>query len=112
VTLVLMAAWMRFGLLPLCVSCVMLCLYTLLLLHAVSSVSVRGVDAGGLGGLDAGCVGRVVDNAAACRGDVDVGAAAARSCAAELLSLRQVPPWLLWVEMFWHLLTGMVMSVL
>ena len=59
----------------------MLCPYTLLLLRVVPSVSVGGVDAGDLGGLDAGCVGRVVDNAAACRGAVDVGAAAARSSA-------------------------------
>jgi len=74
-----------------------------------SLICDRGVDAGGLGGL-AGGASRVVDNAAAGRGDVDVGADATRS-SLELLSLRQVPPWLLWVKVFWHLLTGMVLSV-
>jgi len=45
----------------------------------VPSVPVRGIDTGGLGGLDADGAGRVFRNAAACRGDVNVGAAAARS---------------------------------
>ena len=45
----------------------------------VPSSSVRGVDVGVLGGLDAGGAGRVVAKAAACHGDIDFGAAAARS---------------------------------
>ena len=45
----------------------------------VPSASARGVDADVSGGLDAGGAGRVITNVAACRGNVDFGAAAARS---------------------------------
>ena len=48
----------------------------------VPSPSVRGVDVGVLGGLDAGGAGRVVTQAAVCRGNVDFGAAATRSSSA------------------------------
>jgi len=62
-------------------SCIKLCSFIQAPASAsvVPSVPVRGIDTGGLGSLDAGGAGRVFRNTAACRGDVNVGAAAARS---------------------------------
>jgi len=54
----------------------------------VPSASVRGVDAGVSGGLDAGDSGRVVANTAAGLGDVDFGAAASRFSAGGAVLFR------------------------
>jgi len=77
----------------------------------VSSASVRGIDVGDLGVLHAGGAGHDVENAAACRGEVDVGVAA-RCSSLGGAAVFAVPPWLHWVEVYWHLLTGMVLPVL
>ena len=63
----------------------------------VLSVSVRGVNAGGLGFLHAGVTGRVFGNVA-CRGPVMM--MLVWSPRALLLVERQVAPWLHWVEVF------------
>jgi len=112
--LVLMAAWMHFWVLPASarVGCDALPAQAPATISVIPSASVRGVDVDVFGGLDAGGTVRVVGNAAACCGDVNVDVGAACSSADGATVLRQVSPWLLWVEVFWHLLPDMTLSVL
>jgi len=77
---------------PLCVVCDAEPVQSAASAAVVPYAPVRGVDAGVSGGLYADGAGRVVVNAAACRGDVDFGAAAARSSAGGAVVFQVMNP--------------------